>query len=364
MSSIPTRCSELRADLIQRCMEPSHVKFLNAVIKSSRHAGDRLFPHTWEGHHLAEDIQHTATMAEMWTVTPEMLDLMGHAAKSLPPQVLRQENLPSQQGFLYLPVPYYVTDIRGDRVPVRAILWTEREVGRPGVGPGGGVPKGVSRGVVFYLFMVNGENDDPAMKAIPKETLDRLWRSTPNLSLFHSFSVAFGHKVWDVDTSDVKGTPDQKAEYGRRALKSVHDGEAVSRLEDGRWEVRTSDGNIVRAIADPTIQFLHTYFHFAGSTLSSLEKEWPSKPTVKWLRRIGLPNSPITTIRLRRRESTGKGMGGWTLDYRHVRRGHWRAQWYGSGPDRYQQYIYIAPTIVGPEDGPLRVRDVVNLVQY
>jgi hypothetical protein len=38
-------------------------------------------------------------------------------------------------------------------------------------------------------------------------------------------------------------------------------------------------------------------------------------------------------------------------------------QWYGSGENRYQQHIWIAPTIVGPEEGELRVREVVNLIQ-
>lgn len=364
MSSIPNRCAELRADFIDRGLSKRHIWFLDAITTSARKKGDKLFPYDWDGDDLAHDLVQTMKMAEMWTATPEMLDLVQHASKSLPPQALKRESLPSQSGFLYLPAPLWMEDIRGKQLPIRAIMWREREIGREGESPGRGLPH-IARGITLYLFMINGEDGDEVPQHLNKVEFRRILAEVPSLSLFHSMSVAFDRKVWDVDTSDMEGVdPDIRAEVGRRVMHSLHDGDAIERLEDGRWLIRTSDGYVIKARADNVIQFLHSYFHFVGSTLSSLERERPSRSLLKWLRRLGMPEGPITVVRLRHHEATGKGLGGWQLTYRHVRRGHWRAQWYGSGEARYQQHIFIAPTIVGPDDGPLRVRDVVNILDH
>jgi hypothetical protein len=177
-------------------------------------------------------------------------------------------------------------------------------------------------------------------------------------------SIAYGHIPWDVDTSMVEGTPEQKAEVGRRAMRSAHDVVAYEKVDDKRWMVRTSDGHTVYAVPDATTQFLKAYFHFVRSELSALDREYLPRSSAKWLRRLGLANSPITVVRLRRRAGRETGNGG-QLTYRYLRRGHWRRQWYGPmDGERYQEHIFIAPTIVGPEDGELRIRDVVNLAQW
>lgn len=369
MTSIPKRCAELRADLIERASDPRHVKFLDAIVQSSRLKQDRLFPREWDGADLGEHIERTARMAEMWTATTEMMDLIVHASESLPPQVLKREAIPSQQGFLYLPVPLWITDIRGDRLPVRVIMWSERTIGREGESPGRGMPE-VARGLVIDAFMVNGEDGDRAASMMPRAEWARIMAEVPSLSLFHSMSIAFDAKVWDVDTSGVQGTPDEKAEVGRRVLhnrhymRSLHDGDEVEQLPDGRWLVRTADGHVVTAMADRMVQFLHAYFAFSSSTLSAFDRERLPKSQLRWMRRLGIPDSPISVLRLRRREQGDETGNGGQLSYRHVRRGHWRRQWYGSGEGRYQQHIWIAPTIVGPADGELRIRDVVNLAQF
>ena len=364
MTSIPNRCAELRADFIDRGLTKTHIEYLDGIVRSARMNGDKLFPYEWDGHDLGHDLVKTMRLAEMWSVTPEMQDLIEHAAKSLPPQVLKRESLPSQTGFLYLPKPLWMEDIRGDHLPIRVITWHERELGREGESPGKDLPH-VARGVTLNMHVLNGEDGDLAFKAMTPEERRRIASQVPTVSLFHAMSVAFDRQVWDIDTSDMVGVdPEVRAEIGRRTSRSLHDGETIEHLPDGRWLIRTSEGYVVKARADNVIQFLHAYFHFVESTLSSMDREHPSKTLVKWMRRLGMPDGPISVVRLRRHEVTGKGMGGWVLSYRHVRRGHWRAQWYGSGEHRYQQHIFIAPTIVGPDDGPLRVRDVVNILDH
>jgi hypothetical protein len=300
----------------------------------------------------------------MWTATPDMVDLITHASESLPPQVLTRENVPSTHGFLYLPVPMVMNDVRGKPLPIYGIMWAEKELGHPGKSPGRGMPD-TARGLVISLFTLNGAPDDPANDArISAKDRQMMMVGVPTLSLVHSMSLAFGRVVWDVDTSDVDGTPEEKADIARRVMRSAHDGDALEKEADGRWLIRTGEGHVIRAIPDPTVQFLHSYFHFVGSTLSSLDRERMPRSMARWLRRLGMPDDPITVVRLRRREPGAETGRGGSLSYRYVRRGHWRRQWYGSGEGRYQQHIWIAPTLCGPEDGPLRVREVVNLVQF
>jgi hypothetical protein len=363
VKSIPQECAEWRADFVERALWPAHLRFMQGMADSNRAMGDSLFPYDWDGEKIAHDLRHIAAMAELWTATPDMMNLMLHAALSLPPQVLKREALPSQQGFLYLPEPLVLKDIRDEPLPVHAIMWSEREIGRPGEVPGAGLSD-VTRGVVLYLFCKTAAPGDPLlMRATPAEVSIML-RDAPRMSLVHAQSVGFDRVSWSLDTSQIKGTPEFRAMVGRQLMRSSHDGEVIDANEDGSWQLRTLDGHVVTAHPDAIIQFLHTFFHFVRSELSGLDREFPARAMGKWLRRIGIPDSPVTVVRLRRRASGQETGNGWALTYRYVRRGHWRRVWYGpmNGP-RYQQHVWIAPTIVGPEGAPIRVRDVVNLVQ-
>lgn len=370
MTSIPQQCAEMRGDFIDKGMSGYHLSFLDAMVQSSRLQGDRLFPYEWTGEQVADDMVRQMRMAEMWTATPEMFDLIHHASKSMPPQELRREDLPSMQGFLWLPVPLPIKDIRGETLNIQGILWSEREMGRRGESPGAGMPD-IGRGIVVWMFARMGDPTDPLRRQMGRQQMGRIMAESPLLSLYHSMSVAFGHKTWDVDTSGHSGTPQEKADAARQALKmrrmhSAHDGTVISQDEDGLWQIRTAEGDILKAVADPTVQFLSAYFHFAKSELTTLDREWTPRSSARFFARLGLPDSPITVIRLRRRASGAETGRGSALSYRYVRRGFWRNQWYGSvtNNDRHQRAIWIAPTLVGPEDGPLRIRDVVNLVQH
>lgn len=363
MKSIPIQTAEARADFVEMALNPQHVRFLDGMVKSSRVQRDNLFPPDWNGGEVAQDMQVSARMSELFTATPDMHALMMHASKSLPPQTLERTDLPSQHGFLYLPSDLTNIDIRGEEVRTRAIMWAEREIGHPGVDANG---KGleVGRGIVIWLFTEFGSQRDSLRRAGWSDADFAKARTfIPRMSLMHCMTVGFGHIAWDIDTSGVDGDPEFKAWFGRNVMRSIHDGEVIEQQANGSWLVRTADGNIVTTKPDPVIQYLKTYFHFYGSVLSEPDREHMPRSMARWFRRLGLPDGPVTVVRLRRRPHGPETGNGWTLTYRHVRRGHWRKQWYGSGEHKFQRHIWISPTIVGPEDGELAVRDVVNLVQ-
>jgi hypothetical protein len=353
-------CAEARADLIEHSLDPMHVEFCTAMIQSTKRQGDGLFPHNMNGPGLAHAIKHMAFMAEMFTGTPEMMDAIAYASRSMPPQELLREDLPAPDGFLRLPMPFDVIDIRNTKMPVDAIMWSEREIGRPGenVGP----PPHFGRGLVAYAFTETGSAYDPLLKMMTRKEVARIRAEAPVLSLSHAMSVGFGRTTWDVDTAMIEGTEEDKARWARRAMRSMHDVVAYEEIGDGVWSVTTGQGNVVRARPDQLSQFLKAYFAFCASELTSMDREMPPRSVLKHLRRANIDNSPITIIRLRRIHGAGHGEGG-MLSYRHVRRGHWRKQWYGSGDKKYQRAIWIAPTLVGDESLPLRARDVVNLAQ-
>jgi len=369
MTGIPQQCAELRADFIEKGAAPMHVAFANAMVASSLRQGDDLFPPDWSGAQVAHDMVRQMRLAEMWSATPEMFDLIHHASKSMPPQVLMREDLPSPVGFLYLPVPLSIQDIRGERLRVHGVLWSERELGHPGKSPGWRMPD-IARGIVIHMFTRMFDRDDPLLRVMPAKERGHVIANSPILSLYHCMSVAFGQKTWDVDTSGHSGTPQEKADdarrvMGSRKMRSLHDGEVIEVADDGAWLIRTESGDVLKAVADPTVQFLSAYFHFVKSELTTLDRERTPKASAKFFRRLGMPDSPVTVVRLRRHAHSDETGRGTPLSYRYVRRGFWRQQWYGSVArgDRHQRSIWINPTLVGPDDGPLRIRDVVNLVQ-
>lgn len=365
--SIPVQCAELRADFIEKALSPLHLRVMDEMVLSAKRAGDMALPRDYDGEDTARDLQRMARVAEMWTVTPEMQDLILHAAQSLPPQVLTREMLPSQAGWLFLPKPLFIiTDIRAEHIPLQVLMWTERTIGRESEDVG--VEPRVARGIVVTLFQITGAKDDPLVTGshntppMTQRELARIMTHAPRVSLVHLSTVAFDKHAWTVDTTGLSADHEERARIGRIAMRSMHDERGMVQQSDGSW-VTWVEGHAVPTYPEPIVQFLHSYFHFCASELSAWEHEAMPRSSAKWLRRLGIPNSPVTIIRLRRHAPGMPSGVGWTLTYRYVRRGHWRRQWYGSGADRHQEHIWIMPTIVGPEEGELRQRDVVNLLQ-
>lgn len=357
MTTLVAQTAEVRADFIERCGTPLNRRIIDAMIASSRAKNGNLMPPGWTADDFIADTTRIARTAELFTITPEMFDLVGHAATSLPPQTLDRFDLPAMNGWLHLPSPITIDDVRGDPIAITDILWSERTLGRDGVSPGRGIPSH-ARGILIHAFTPTGDPSDPLWGRMDPAMLRRLVAETPKASLVHTQTVAFGRLSWALAAGD--GTP--QAVRDAYALASLHDGEVVEDYDDGEYLVRTQSGHTIKVRPDPFVQFLKTYFHFVKSELAAIDRENAPRSMRRWLRQLDMPMGPVSVIRLRRHAYTGTAGEGHALTYRYVRRGHWRRQWYGSGGDKYQRHIWIAPTICGPEDGPLRVRDTVNAV--
>jgi len=339
--------AKARADVVDRISNDIPRQLLTPNLEDPQTAN--FWPDNWTSKNYTDNIRAEAAAAELYTVTEEMLELVHHASKSLPAQTIERFDLPDQVGWLHLPKPLAID---GDNtLKITDILWTEVTLGKPGVDYG--TEKNELRGVIFHCFISKWLNDvqfvDPHAKAAFSSEV-------PDVIPGVSMSAAFGYHTW---TAPV-GTPEVDV---LKSMKSIHDGKIVRELPDNKYEIATSNGKLVTAAPDPVVQFMKSYFHFINSKLASRYDERLPKSSIKWLRRLNLPVGPVTVVKLRRTEHHGDSTGQtWELTYRYIRKGHWRKQWYGSGDKKYQRSIYIVETIVGPDDGPLVIRDVVNLL--
>lgn len=353
--NLPRDVVERRADLYEKCESNYQLAWYRAMMHSARMHGDKIFDPQWDEYDLALRVKYAAAESELFVMTSEMMDLTEHAAQSLPPQTLINVDLPSPSGYLMLEKPFYSTDIRGKKNAVTSIMWREEIIGHggnEGIGVDGKPLPKVNEGVVIYLL-----TDNLIEEMRPPWLEKRDLPLVPRDSLYNLMTISYGQMSWDIFPEDTANARDIVDQWN--AMDNIHDGRVVE--DHGEFFILvTASGHRIRVKPDSTVQFLKTAWHLMQSELSESTREFPPKKTMRGLPK-GIPNSPITVVRLRRRKGTHNKAGKWTLDYRYLRRGHWRKQWYGSGESRYQREIYILPTIVGPEDGPFVDRDVVNL---
>lgn len=353
----PDKLVMRKAELIESGTRREVIQGYENMCRSARLQGDNLFPPDATGESIARTISHTALMAENFTLSDDMGRLVKHAAMSMPPEPLLPYDLPSPSGYVVLPEPLEIRDIRGETLRIRSVLWEERNLGGR---PGDRLPE--SRGLLLWMFTDLTDPRDPLFQRLSKSDPGML-RILPEDSLVHAQSIGYGRLAWHT-------TPDQP--IGRRlAMADVHDGEIVE-VHGGeggytkgasRYTIRTHDGTLVTVEPDPTVQWLQAFFHFVKSELAAKEDGYLRRGTLSLLRRMGQVPGPVTVITLRRMKGQQHADDGmWTLTERHVRRGHWRRQWYGPQDARFQRYVWINPTIVGPEDAPLRVRETVNVL--
>lgn len=346
----------IRADFVERSLNPLHIAILDGMVKTSNEKDDRLFPPRWNGQDVAEDMRRVAGRAELFTASNEMFDLIMHAAESLPPQKIDFTDLPTDEGWLHLPDALMLEDVRGLMIPVRDIMWSRRMIGHEDQEAAPGVYTG--EGVVVWSFVELGDYRDALTIANP-EAVQRIKEHAPNASLMHVQTVGFDSFSWSVVDESGDGTRD----LADAMMRSMHDVDTTYEdLGDGTYRAMNGTKTAsVRLKPDPLVQLLMSYWHFAKSELTDLTEDHLTRQIRRSFKRRDLPTGPVTVVQLRRAKAE-HGDGEWTLTYRHIRRGHWRKQWYGSAGSRYQKHIWISPTVVGPEDGPLVERDVVNVV--
>lgn len=358
-TKIVIRKGELRNTLLNagNARQEAHdllMGIYDGMVASSTRKGDQLFPPGWSGRDVAADLGRVLDLSENFTIAPDMYRMVVNAAKSMPPEVLLPYDLPSSHGYLILPEPLSMIDIRGVDLRIKTIVWAERSLGGR---PGDRLPE--SRGIVIWLFTDMFDPADDLYRELIKRGEHKHLALSPADSLIHCMSVGFGKLSWSRHPASLIGTR-------LDALADIHDGvvlEDESNPDLGQWTVLTSSGHRVVVEPDPIVRFLQAFFSIIKTEIVAREDGYVNRAGQRTLRNMGLPPGAVTVIAFRRyKKGQHSDDGMWTLTERHVRRGHWRRQWCGPKDERFQRYIWIAPTIVGPDDAPLRVRDTVNVL--
>jgi hypothetical protein len=226
--------------------------------------------------------------------------------------------LPIDDGLLFLPKPLMVTDVRGEKYGIEALLWRRR-------GNGG-------KEVVLYSLI--------------SATDAQVWRDKPRpvpvITRYELLSMAL-----PTEDDFVIGPEEER----RDAYRRYEDSDDTLEISDEVVDVLVSQVS--------PVHYWWSVMLLMGQTLVSTAVETATGSTAKRARRAALPPQ-ITVIELRKRASVGPKdhePSGRTYHHRWLVRGHWRWQRYGDGSMRR---IYIKHYWKGPEDAPLLVSHKVN----
>lgn len=128
------------------------------------------------------------------------------------------------------------------------------------------------------------------------------------------------------------------------------------------WWGMTFDGNEWTEGGVPTgaawwWKIVQTTWRLMQQHITVRHPERPWRPQRREAKRMGVPEHDVVVVRLRREKGDGhhdEPMSERHFSHRFIRHEHWRNQWYPSVQKHRQ--IWIADTIVGPEDAPLIIK--------
>lgn len=324
------------------------------------------YPYT---RYLAE-LGQTLRQHPMFYVSPEMAEVARGAAISLQESdevfELEPYDLPSHRGFLYLPGGLPFEDIRGEILVHHAVAWWRE-------GPDA---------LCMSWFTSKRDMRDQVNKSIYEREPD-LWALLDDLGFSHFYRVplrSFNTHSKGIYLTMADGSPlekDIQFEFsptgGGKAMSwSSATGDYVRmwRQEPFQGEIPPSERNWLDPQAEGikmerrseiTPPFLYAVWQLMRQTVTDLAEVEPDRATRRRSQRLNA-DSKVTVIELRKRESTRTDKETeveWS--HRWVRRGHWRRQPYKDEEGTWRRkVIYIFPTVCGPEDKPLVIREHVN----
>ena len=274
--------------------------------------------------------------SETFYISPDMTSVAIAAAESLPlDSVVLPQHVPTLRGFLWLPEPVRVYDVRNQILSLNAVAWSVEN---------GGVH-------VWWLTDKYDKVDSSNLFLLNAGHDISTW---PRLSPMHYARIRFNTPL--PSTVQLKG---QKIIPPDVEVTTRREGDAlvISINDDGMTQ---EDLELVEAPAKD-LRFLTVVWRLMGQTLADVREETRMpKATRRLVQRTNLPDSKVSVILLRHKSRPTDGHREVQWTHRWLVRGYWRRQWYGSGENRYSDDIWIHPHIKGPEGAPILIRDHIN----
>lgn len=290
-----------------------------------------IFTQGTDGDQLAGYLQRILDVSENFYVAPDMLELAVAAAETMPDEPLLMEDVPTMAGFMYLPSPIRLMDIRGRLLSVNAVIWQV-----------------VGGKVVFHQLTDKNDPSDMISVQLREQYGDEWVQQLPRFSLADSCLARFGQEL---PRTIYNATPIPPG-------ADVHIGH-----EDGNLILAT---NVPMDLTpevrrDPFTSTMLALWRLMQQPLTNVSVEYPDRHTRKQLARVRLRDQRVTVIELRRRESRDHGPAERDYDHRWLVRGHWRRQPCKDAAGEWtHRVIWISPYIKGPEGTPLIIRDRIN----
>jgi len=282
---------------------------------------------------FSRDLVTTLSLAETFYVSPAMNALVTAAAEGWEgDETVEAEDFPTDHGWLFIPGGIANIDVRGRMYTTSALTWARRG------------------GEVRVTFWADKRNDPPSEHSNPG------WQALPQMTPWHLTTVHLGRPL----PTALRFGRTLPPEVSEKIQWIEHEGGYAMTFPQG-W---TAEEMTPTMGPDPTIAWLVSTLRIMQQPLARVEREGLPAGVRKNLSKMPkrVKNTRVTVIDFRRRVGEREHGEGREFSHRFLRRGHWRRQWMGSEKDgtRRQARIWIHPTVVGPEDKPLILRDHVN----
>jgi hypothetical protein len=265
-------------------------------------------------------------------VSPHMEALVTAAAEALPDDdVTSPDDLPTSQGFLWIPGGLTLLDVRGRVLKYNAALWT-------------------TYGGQVFVWWLTDKYDvaDMTNLEIKGRFGERYFARMPQLTPNGENRVRFGIPVPKV-LGQTKVIP---PEY-RQRMEWTDEG-MVFHTEKGFTGEELQDWLTPSVQPDAVFRWLLACWRLMQQSVTRLDDETMPRQLRKLGQRAGIPNDVVTVINLRSTPTRGDGSSAVEWSHRWLRRGHWRQQPYKGGVIKT---IWIHPTVCGPEGKPLVIKD-------
>lgn len=295
------------------------------------------------GPKLAERWRHWLTMGYTFYVAPTMQTLVTAAAESMPQEHLVPSDLPSEQGFLWIPGGIGSIDVNGNLLKHSAVLWS------------------AYGGQVEVVWLVDKDDPEDSGNIKLRERFGDLV-GLQQLTVNHVSHITFGQPlpikqgptVLRPEGVEIRFIPGETPDSLRIATR----GEGAEEWSaPSNFEPRT----------DPSLRWLLTCWRLMQQTVTSVVDEPAPRALRRQLQRQQLNDNAVSVIQLRQRavsEYRGEGdLREWSHQW--LVRGHWRNQpCKDPGGEWTTRLVWIHPYVKGPEDKPLLVREhVYSLVR-
>jgi hypothetical protein len=279
-------------------------------------------------------------VAETFYVDPLMRDVVTAAAASMPGEPLLAEDMPTSHGFVLIPGGVGQVNVYGRLLVINAVLWA-------------------TRGGRVELLMLTDKYDsnDYYNAEAARPGADPIAADLPRWMPSSLLGVGLGEPLPVMQTFASTLPPNihtEQREDGPGGAPRIHllrvDG-SPAREED----VPDLDFGMH---PEPVTRWLVAMWRLMQQSLATVEREGPSRQVRRQLARRNNEVRTVSVIALRRKASPAvEGSREVVWSHRWIRRGHWRQQPCKENGDWVTRVIWIHPTICGPEDKPLLVRD-------